>query len=150
MSQIADVLLIAGAFGAALYCYVLARRLRRFNDLEKGRPGDALSFAQKRVVAGMNRKVKAAKKKRTAVSDDAADPLQRPRPSERKEGSSFKRKGASYTPRVRQLDETFEDEAPQDTSRPSHPDGFIPERGDTVSPPPVGRPFLRIVPKQSS
>lgn len=36
MSQIADILLIAGAFGAALYCFVLARRLRRFNDLEKG------------------------------------------------------------------------------------------------------------------
>jgi len=29
-----------------------------FNDREKGRPGDALSFAQKRVVAAMNKKVK--------------------------------------------------------------------------------------------
>ncbi len=34
--MIADILLVAGALGAALYCYVLARRLRRFNDLEKG------------------------------------------------------------------------------------------------------------------
>lgn len=36
MTLIADILLIAGAFGAGFYCLVLARRLRRFNDLEKG------------------------------------------------------------------------------------------------------------------
>jgi len=36
MMMIADILLIAGAFGAGLYCYVLSRRLRRFTDLEKG------------------------------------------------------------------------------------------------------------------
>ncbi|WP_292023816.1 hypothetical protein [Maritimibacter sp. UBA3975] len=32
----ADVLLAAGAIGAALYCIVLARRLKRFNNLENG------------------------------------------------------------------------------------------------------------------
>ncbi|MEX0279592.1 MAG: hypothetical protein AB3N13_00230 [Arenibacterium sp.] len=36
MELIADVLLVAGAIGAGLYCFVLARRLNRFNDLEKG------------------------------------------------------------------------------------------------------------------
>ena len=36
MTMVADVLLVAGALGAALYCYVLSRRLRRFTDLEKG------------------------------------------------------------------------------------------------------------------
>lgn len=36
MALISDVLLIAGALGAALYCFVLAKRLRRFTDLEKG------------------------------------------------------------------------------------------------------------------
>ena len=36
MTLIADVLLAAGALGAALYCFVLSRRLRRFTDLEKG------------------------------------------------------------------------------------------------------------------
>lgn len=36
MELIADVLLIAGAVGAGFYCFVLARRLNRFNDLEKG------------------------------------------------------------------------------------------------------------------
>jgi hypothetical protein len=33
---IADIFLVAGALGAALYCFVLARRLARFNDLETG------------------------------------------------------------------------------------------------------------------
>ncbi len=33
---IADILLVAGALGAGLYCFVLSRRLRRFTDLEKG------------------------------------------------------------------------------------------------------------------
>lgn len=36
MDLIADILLAAGALGAAFYCWVLGRRLRRFNDLEKG------------------------------------------------------------------------------------------------------------------
>jgi hypothetical protein len=36
MEYIADILLVAGALGAGFYCYVLARRLSRFNDLEKG------------------------------------------------------------------------------------------------------------------
>lgn len=36
MEVIADTLLVAGALGAGFYCYVLARRLSRFNDLENG------------------------------------------------------------------------------------------------------------------
>lgn len=36
MELIADILLVAGALGAGLYCHVLARRLSRFNDLETG------------------------------------------------------------------------------------------------------------------
>jgi methyl-accepting chemotaxis protein len=36
MEFIANILLIAGALAAAVYCIVLARRLRRFNDLEAG------------------------------------------------------------------------------------------------------------------
>lgn len=36
MDIIADILLAAGAFGAGIYCYILGRRLNRFNDLEKG------------------------------------------------------------------------------------------------------------------
>ena len=36
MELIADILLVSGALGAGVYCYVLARRLSRFNDLENG------------------------------------------------------------------------------------------------------------------
>ncbi|MFY0682095.1 MAG: hypothetical protein JXR13_16100 [Thalassovita sp.] len=36
MTFIADILLVAGALGAGFYCYILARRLSRFNDLENG------------------------------------------------------------------------------------------------------------------
>ncbi|MCF6315012.1 MAG: hypothetical protein COB39_00070 [Marinosulfonomonas sp.] len=36
MTLIADILLVAGALGAAFYCMILSRRLNRFNDLEKG------------------------------------------------------------------------------------------------------------------
>lgn len=36
MELIADILLAAGAIGAGVYCIVLARRLSRFTDLEKG------------------------------------------------------------------------------------------------------------------
>jgi hypothetical protein len=36
MTFLADLFLAAGAMGAGLYCLVLARRLRRFTDLETG------------------------------------------------------------------------------------------------------------------
>lgn len=37
--MIADVLLMAGSFGAAIYCYVLSARLKRFTTLESGMGG---------------------------------------------------------------------------------------------------------------
>lgn len=36
MSLIADIMLATGAFLAAIYCFVLSRRLARFTDLEGG------------------------------------------------------------------------------------------------------------------
>lgn len=36
MELIADIFLGAGAVGAGFYCFILGRRLNRFNDLEKG------------------------------------------------------------------------------------------------------------------
>lgn len=36
MDIIADIFLAAGAIGAGIYCFVLGRRLNRFNDLERG------------------------------------------------------------------------------------------------------------------
>ena len=39
MQMIADILLGAGALGAAVYCVVLAGRLKRFNNLQSGMGG---------------------------------------------------------------------------------------------------------------
>jgi hypothetical protein len=39
MDLIADILLVAGSFGAAIYCYVLSNRLKRFMTLENGMGG---------------------------------------------------------------------------------------------------------------
>ena len=116
-----------------------------FSDPQLGRPGDALSSAQKRVVAGMNRKVKDLKKKACAdVGGEGGDDLERPRYSGRTPRSSFKRKGKpGWTPRVRQLDEEFE---PDDAASDVEPDETEPAETESDAPrPPVGRPFLRIV-----
>ena len=39
MDLIADILLMAGSFGAAIYCYVLSARLKKFTTLETGMGG---------------------------------------------------------------------------------------------------------------
>ena len=39
MNLISDILLSAGAFGAAIYCYVLSARLKKFTTLETGMGG---------------------------------------------------------------------------------------------------------------
>jgi len=107
-----------------------------FHDREKGRPGDALSFAQKRVVAAMNKKVKDLKKKPT-MSDDPDDDYERTADRWKKEGtkkprSSFKsKKKSGFTPRVRNL---------EDDMLPETPEPFIPE----YQPVPK-KPFLRVV-----
>lgn len=36
MELIADIFLMSGAIGAGFYCFVLGRRLKRFNSLENG------------------------------------------------------------------------------------------------------------------
>ena len=39
MDIISDILLVAGSFGSAIYCWVLATRLKRFTTLESGMGG---------------------------------------------------------------------------------------------------------------
>ncbi len=39
MDMISDILLVAGSFGAAIYCYVLSTRLKKFTTLETGMGG---------------------------------------------------------------------------------------------------------------
>lgn len=58
MDLIADILLVAGALGAGLYCYVLARRLAKFNDLEAGVGGAVAVLSAQ--VDDMTRTLKAA------------------------------------------------------------------------------------------
>ena len=115
-----------------------------FNDREKGRPGDALSFAQKRVVAAMNKKVKELKKKPDTAEDDSgsynsdndyertADRWKNQ--TDKKKGSSFKsKKKNGFAPRVRNLEDDMPEEIPAETP-------FIPEYRPTPK-----KPFLRIV-----
>ena len=138
-----------------------------FGDPQLGRPGDALSSAQKKVVAGMNRKVKEARRAAKAerleakglaargeTGGNAEDPEGqdgRPRREAPRRYSSFKRKGPAYTPRVRQLDEDFEAEQAS-TSEKALRGVVEPEGARDGAPahnaptrPPVGKPFLRVV-----
>lgn len=67
MDLIADILLAAGALGAGLYCFVLGRRLNRFNDLEKGVGG---------AVAVLSAQVDDLSKTLTAAQNTAATSAQ--------------------------------------------------------------------------
>lgn len=58
MTLISDILMIAGALGAAFYCVVLSRRLTRFTDLEKGMGGAIAVLSVQ--VDGMTKTLKAA------------------------------------------------------------------------------------------
>ncbi|MEM8801293.1 MAG: hypothetical protein AAFX07_10275 [Pseudomonadota bacterium] len=66
MDLIADILLIAGALGAALYCVVLSRRLNRFTNLEKG-VGGAIAVLSSQV----DDMTKALEDARTATASSA-------------------------------------------------------------------------------
>ena len=118
-----------------------------FADPQLGRPGDALSSAQKRVVAQMNRKVKDLKAKaKASLHTDNENEEERPRYDCRKPRSSFKSKRKpGWTPRVRQLDEDFEDA--QTTSEVAEEVTISEPSENDIAPsrPPVGKPFLRLV-----
>ncbi len=58
MGLIADVLLIAGALGAALYCMILARRIKSLSRLDTGLGGAISALSQQ--VEDMRASVKAA------------------------------------------------------------------------------------------
>ena len=112
-----------------------------FHDREKGRPGDALSFAQKRVVAAMNKKVKELKKKPLSSDDPDADYERTADSWKTKPKSSFKTKGFKskngFTPRVRHIEDDMIEhkERPPQMEQP-----FMPEYV-----PPPKKPFLRLV-----
>ena len=70
MELIADILLVAGALGAGLYCFVLARRLKRFTDLEQG-VGGAVS-----VLSAQADELKTSLDSARAASDQSGAALQ--------------------------------------------------------------------------
>lgn len=96
-----------------------------FHDPEKGRPADALSFAQKKVVAALKKKAKDEHKN----TEQTGTTETKPRKSF-KAKNGFKKK--KYKPRIRDIHEDVE---ALDT------EPFIPEVSHTDSNP----PFLRIV-----
>lgn len=72
MDLIADTLLAAGALGAGFYCFILGRRLNRFNNLEKG-VGGAVAVLSAQV--DDLTKTLAAAQKTAAVSTDTLTQL---------------------------------------------------------------------------
>ncbi len=96
-----------------------------FQDPQKGRPADALSFAQKRVVAALKQKAKGKDKDKG-----------------QEKGSGFRSKGGfkskakpKFTPRVRHLEDEMGDDETENV--------FLPEyKADNETP---KKPFLRIV-----
>lgn len=67
MELIADTFMAAGAFGASLYCYVLAQRLKRFSTLEGGM-GGAIAVLS----AQVDDMTKALERARTAATSSTA------------------------------------------------------------------------------
>lgn len=67
MNLIADFLLAAGAFATALYCFVLAKRLKRFTTLETGM-GGAIAVLS----AQVDDMTKALEKARSSASASAS------------------------------------------------------------------------------
>ncbi len=64
MDLIADILLVAGALGAGVYCFILARRLSKFNDLENGVGGAVAVLSAQ--VDDLTKTLNAAQKTATA------------------------------------------------------------------------------------
>lgn len=75
MELAADILLILGACAAGVYCFVLARRLTRFNDLENGVGGAVAVLSAQ--VDDLTRTLAAAQKTAAASSASLEELTQR-------------------------------------------------------------------------
>ncbi len=104
-----------------------------FQDPEKGRPADALSFAQKKVVAALKKKAKEERTKNAHKREQSSEYEAR-KPMKAK--TSFKKK--AYQPRVRHIDEDLDsvESLPVIDTEP-----FLPE----ITPSDHKPPFLRVV-----
>lgn len=75
MELVADILLAAGALGAGFYCFVLGRRLNRFNNLEKGVGGAVAVLSAQ--VDDLTKTLEAAQATASASAEDLNDITQR-------------------------------------------------------------------------
>ncbi|MCR9108392.1 hypothetical protein [Marivita sp. XM-24bin2] len=75
MDLVADILLVAGALGAGLYCFILSRRLTRFTDLENG-VGAAVAVLSAQV-SDLQVALETAQRTATHSSDSLEDLTQR-------------------------------------------------------------------------
>ncbi|MFK7975707.1 MAG: hypothetical protein AB8C02_06200 [Halioglobus sp.] len=78
MDMIADILMIAGAMGAAFYCFILGRRLKKFNNLEAGMGGAVATMAiqvedLKKTISGSIENAQIASKDIESVTHRAED-----------------------------------------------------------------------------
>ncbi|MBS0125741.1 hypothetical protein [Thetidibacter halocola] len=71
MELIADIFLVAGALGAGLYCFVLARRLTRFTDLENGVGGAVAVLSAQ--VDDLSKTLETAQKTASASSESLTE-----------------------------------------------------------------------------
>lgn len=71
MEFLADILLVAGALGAGFYCFVLSKRLTKFNDLEKG-VGGAVALLSNQVDS-LKQSMESAKQAADMSGEELAD-----------------------------------------------------------------------------
>lgn len=71
MEMVADILLVAGALGAGLYCFILSRRLTKFTDLENG-VGAAVAVLSAQVT-DLQKALETAQKTATHSTDSLDD-----------------------------------------------------------------------------
>ena len=71
MDLIADILLAAGAIGAGFYCFVLGRRLKKFNSLEQGVGGAVAVLSAQ--VDDLRTTLEAAQKTAAASAETLSD-----------------------------------------------------------------------------
>ncbi len=110
MELIADILLLAGALGAGFYCFVLARRLKRFTDLEKG-VGGAVA-----VLSSQADELKQSLDSARAASDQSGQDLR-----------DLTQRAEAVAQRLELMMASMHDLAPSDTEAAIQPEADLPK-----------------------
>ncbi|RLJ99906.1 hypothetical protein [Ruegeria conchae] len=123
MELIADILLVAGALGAGLYCFILARRLRRFTDLEKG-VGGAVS-----VLSAQAEELRKSLDCARQSSDESGVALQ-----------TLTERAESVAQHLELMMASMHDVVQEDQPSPEQPEEHAQEKSDPISLKPVTKP----------